>query len=89
MLLAMNLKKNCLGDFLSLLSEKKCRKYFLHIVFPKNRTDIIMLYIDPKATVCSSDADTNFLDIVAKVFQGGRLINFLFLICLEYYYERP
>ena len=34
--------------------------------------------------VHSTDGDTNFFDIVAKVLQGDTLAPYLFIICLDY-----
>ena len=48
----------------------------------------MMFYKDIKPIVRSSDGDSDFFDIVAKVLQGITLAPFLYRICLDTYYGR-
>ena len=47
-------------------------------------TAIMMLYKIIKAMACSTDGDTDFLDIVTGVLQGKTLAPYVFIICLDY-----
>ena len=52
---------------------------------PKETVEaIIMLYIITKVKVRSSDGDTDYFDIVARVHQGETLAPYLFMICVDY-----
>ena len=46
--------------------------------------ETMMLYKNPKVKACSSDGDTDFLNIVAGVLQADGLAPWLFIICLDY-----
>ena len=45
---------------------------------------ITILYRNTKVKVRSPDGDTEYLDIVVGVLQGGTLAPYLFIICLDY-----
>ena len=45
---------------------------------------ITILYRNTKVKVWSSDGDTEYFDIVARVLQGDTLAPYLFIICLDY-----
>ena len=45
---------------------------------------IKILYRNTKVKVRSSDGDTEYFDIVARVLQGDTLAPYLFIICLDY-----
>ena len=45
---------------------------------------ITILYRNTKVKVRSSDGDTEYFDIVARVLQGDTLAPYLFIICLDY-----
>ena len=47
-----------------------------------------MLYKDTKEKVRSPEGDTDFLDIVADVLQGDTWAPNLFIICLDWYFEK-
>ena len=47
-------------------------------------TTIMIRYKSTKATVHSSDGDTNSFDSVAGVLQKDTLALYLFIICLDY-----
>ena len=52
---------------------------------PKETITVIMiLYRNTKVKVHSTDGDTEYLDIVARVLQGDTLAPYLFIICLDY-----
>ena len=42
-----------------------------------------MLYRNTKVKVCSPDGDTDYVDIITGVLQGGTLAPYLFIICLD------
>ena len=44
----------------------------------------MILYRNTKVKVHSPDGDTDYLDIAAGVLQGDTLIQYLFIICLDY-----
>ena len=46
-------------------------------------TDIILIYKNMKAMVCSPDSDADF-DIIAGVLQRNTLALYIFTICLDY-----
>ena len=51
---------------------------------PKETVEaIMMLYKNSKVKVRSSEGDTNYFDIVARVPQGDTLAPYLFIICLD------
>ena len=45
---------------------------------------IIIHYKNTNPTVCSSDGDVDFFDIVARVLQGDKVAPYLFRIRLDY-----
>ena len=51
---------------------------------PKETVTSVMLDKNAKAIVCSTDGETNFFAIVARVLQGDTLVQDLFIICLDY-----
>ena len=44
----------------------------------------MILYRNTKVKVRSLDGDAEYFDVVAGVLQGGTLIPYLFIICLDY-----
>ena len=56
-----------------------------HVVF--SRVTILSfhpVYKNTKVKVRSRDGDIDFFDIVAGVLQGGTLVPYLFIICLDF-----
>ena len=45
---------------------------------------ITILYRNTKVKVRSPDGDTEYFDIVAEVLQGNTLVQYFFIICLDY-----
>ena len=43
-----------------------------------------MLFKNMRATVCSTNGDINFFEMVVGVLQGHTLTPYLFVICFEY-----
>ena len=44
----------------------------------------MMLYRNTKVKVCSTDGDTDYVNIVAGILQGDILAPYVFIICLDY-----
>ena len=49
---------------------------------------VMMRYKNMKAMVRSPDGDTDFFEIVTRLFQGDTSAPYLSIICVDYYYER-
>ena len=70
------------------INEEKMEQILLAYGLPKETvTAIMMLYRNMKVKVCSPDGDPDFFDIVAGVLKGDTLALYLFLICLDKYFE--
>ena len=50
---------------------------------------IMMHNKDTKASVCTTDGDTDFFDIITGVLQGDRLVTYMSIICLHYVLWMP
>ena len=67
------------------IHREKMEQILLAYSLPKETVAAIMiLYRNTKVKVRSSDIDSDYFDIVAKVLQGNTLTPYLFIICLDY-----
>ena len=62
------------------MSRNKKRIYNLWKIYPFRR----FIYTITKVKVYSRDGDIDYFNIVAGVLQGDTLVQYLFIICLEY-----